>query len=174
MCRWIPNYGLQLHNEEKKKIIRIQIQTLSLLYLYFEKNLQWILKKRQPRKKEQEKLLCGGSRICKFLFAVFKTSWNWHYIREWPAQGPSLLEPKIAQNRARVYQWITMVIALSSPASRPSLVTTFIPRGFLSRPFSWSLNSAGVIKFFPLLSFVFVTRYGNNWGNSRAIRRDVF
>ena len=34
------NYGLQLHNEEKKKIIRIQIQTLSLLYLYFEKNLQ--------------------------------------------------------------------------------------------------------------------------------------
>ena len=29
-----------VHNEEKKKIIRIQIQTLSLLYLYFEKNLQ--------------------------------------------------------------------------------------------------------------------------------------
>ena len=60
MCRWIPNYGLQLYNEEKKKIIRIQIQTFALLYLYFEKNLQWI-KKRQPRKKRARKSTSRGA-----------------------------------------------------------------------------------------------------------------
>ena len=59
---WIPNYGLQLHNEEKKKIIRIQIQTLSLLYLYFEKNLRWILKKKDNLEKKSKKNYFAGGR----------------------------------------------------------------------------------------------------------------
>ena len=173
MCRWIPNYGLQLHNEEKKKIIRIQIQTLSLLYLYFEKNLQWIKKKDNLEKKSKKKYFAGGRGSVNFCLLFVKPA-GIGTISGNDQPSWTSLNQKSHKIEPAFYQWITMVIVLSSPASRPSLVTTFIPRGFLSRPFSWSLNSAGVIKFFPLLSFVFVTRYGNNWGNSRAIRRGVF
>lgn len=139
MCRWIPNYGLQLHNEEKKKIIRIQIQTLSLLYL--EKNLQWIKKKKDNlEKKSKKKYFAGGRGSVNFCLLFLKQAGiGMHYIREWPDS----LNQKSHKIEPAFYQWITMVIVLSSPASRPSLVTTFIPRGFLSRPFSWSLNSAG-------------------------------
>ena len=79
MCRWIPNYGLQLHNEEKKKIIRIQIQTLSLLYLYFEKNLHWIKKKKDNLEKKSKKKYFAGGRGSVNFCLLFKTSWNWHY-----------------------------------------------------------------------------------------------